>query len=204
MSRYTGPRLKVMRALGAQLPGLSRKSIEERLYPPGQHGQSRSKRRTDFATKLMEKQKLRYNYGLSERQMRRLLMEARRAEGGTGDRLLALLERRLDNVVFRAGYAPTIMAARQLVNHNHVLLNGRTASVASIQVKPGDVIALKERAIGIPMVVDSLASPALEIPEWIEFDETSKQARVTRNPLPDEVPLPIEVYRVVEFYSNRL
>jgi small subunit ribosomal protein S4 len=204
MSRYTGPRLKIMRALGVQLPGLSRKSIEARLYPPGQHGQARNKRKTDFATKLMEKQKLRYNYGLSERQMRRLMIEARRTAGGTGDKLLELLERRLDNVVFRAGYAPTILSARQLVNHNHVLLNGRRASIASIQVKPGDEITLKARALVNPLVIDSLANPSLALPDWIDYDETGKRVRVTRNPTPDEVPLPIEAYRVVEFYSNRL
>ena len=111
MSRYTGPRLRVMRALGIELPGLSRKSIENRPYPPGQHG-LKQKRKSDFGKQLIEKQKLRYNYGLNERQMRRMMAEARAGKGNTGEKMLELLERRLDNFVFRAGFAPTLIAAR--------------------------------------------------------------------------------------------
>lgn len=116
MSRYTGPRLKVMRALGTELPGLSRKPLDERNYPPGQHGQ-RPKRKSGFGVQLIEKQKLRFNYGLTERQIQRLFREAKRDRCPTGDKLLELLERRLDNFVFRAGFAPTTVAARQLVRH---------------------------------------------------------------------------------------
>src|SRR5690606_2441783 len=115
MSRYTGPRVKILRRFGQQLPGLSRKSLERRPYPPGQHGQRRRRKSSDYRVRLEEKQKLRYNYGIGERQFRIYIKRATRAKGDTGLRLLQLLEGRLDNVIFRAGYAPTIPAARQLV-----------------------------------------------------------------------------------------
>ncbi|RYZ60910.1 MAG: 30S ribosomal protein S4, partial [Proteobacteria bacterium] len=121
MSRYTGPRVKKMRALGVELPGLSRKKIERRPYPPGQHGQAR-KKVSEFALRLHEKQKLRYNYGIGERQLRGLMTEALSSKTAPGKKLIELLERRLDNAVFRAGFALTIPAARQLVAHGHVLV----------------------------------------------------------------------------------
>ncbi len=203
MSRFTGPRLKVMRALGAELPGLSRKSIENRPHPPGQHG-LRQRRRSDFAAKLAEKQKLRFNYGLSERQIQRVFLEAKGSKMPTGAKLLELLERRLDNAVFRSGFAPTIPAARQLVRHRHVLLNGQRVSVPSIRVRPGDVVALRDAAYAMPLVVESLAEPALTRPEWLSFDEGARRASITRVPMADEVPFPIDVQQVVEYYANRL
>ena len=203
MSRYTGPRLKVMRALGTELPGLSRKPLGERNYPPGQHGQ-RPKRKSGFGVQLIEKQKLRFNYGLGERQIQRLFREAKRDRGPTGDKLLELLERRLDNFVFRAGFAPTAVAARQLVRHKHVLLNGRAVNIPSIRIRSGDRIQLTERARSIPVVVASLAEPALARPEWLVFDEAALAATVTRTPAPDEVPFPVDVQQVVEYYAVRL
>lgn len=203
MSRFTGPRLKVMRALGLDLPGLSRKSIENRPHPPGQHG-LRQRRRSDFAGKLAEKQKLRFNYGLSERQIQRLFLEAKGSKMPTGAKLLELLERRLDNAVFRSGFAPTIPAARQLVRHRHVLLNGKRVSIPSIRVRPGDVVTLRDDAYAMPLVVESLAEPALSRPEWLSFDEGARRASITRVPMADEVPFPIDVQQVVEYYANRL
>ncbi|MEW5968105.1 MAG: 30S ribosomal protein S4 [Pseudomonadota bacterium] len=203
MSRYTGPRLKIMRALGTQLPGLSSKSIEDRPYPPGQHGQ-KQKRKSDFGVKLMEKQKLRFNYGLNETQIRRLFVEARHAKMPTGDKLLELLERRLDNAVFRAGFAPTAVAARQLVRHKHILLNGKRVNIPSIRIKPGDSIALFGGAEKIPMVIGSLAEPALTRPEWIHFDDANRTAQISRVPMADEVPFPIDVQQVVEYYAQRI
>jgi len=200
MSRYTGPRLKVMRALGTELPGLSRKSLGERNYPPGQHGQKQS-RKSDYGKKLQEKQKLRFNYGLGERQIQKLFAEAKTSKMPTGEKLLELLERRLDNFVFRAGFAPNAVAARQLVRHRHITLNGKVVNIPSIRVNPGDEIALRERALGIPMVVESLAQPALERPEWLSFEDTGKKARLTRVPAADEVPFPINVQQVVEYYA---
>jgi len=205
MSRHTGPRLKIMRALGVELPGLSRKSIESRPNPPGQHGASASRRRkSDYGLALIEKQKLRFNYGVSERHLRRLMVEARRHQGPTGDNLLQLLECRLDNAVFRAGLAPTIPAARQLVSHSHVLLNGRRANIPSIRLKAGDEIALRERSRNLPQVRETVAEPALTRPEWLEWDEAALKARMTRLPEADEVPFPVEIQLVVQHYATRV
>ena len=203
MSRYTGPRLKVMRALGTELPGLSRKPLGERNYPPGQHGQ-RPKRKSGFGVQLIEKQKLRFNYGLGERQIQRLFREAKRDRGPTGDKLLELLERRLDNFVFRAGFAPTAVAARQLVRHKHVLLNGRAVNVPSIRVRPGDTVVIVDKARRIPMLLESIEQPALARPEWLSCDGKAFSARVTRLPEASEVPFPVEVQHVVEYYAVRI
>lgn len=205
MSRHTGPRLKIMRALGVELPGLSRKSTENRPNPPGQHGASASRRRkSDYGLALIEKQKLRFNYGVSERHLRRLMVEARRRQGPTGDNLLQLLECRLDNAVFRAGLAPTIPAARQLVSHSHVLLNGRRANIPSIRLRTGDEIALRERSRNLPLVRETAAEPALTRPEWLEWDEAALKARMTRLPEADEVPFPVEIQLVVQHYATRV
>lgn len=205
MARTTGPRLKIMRALGVELPGLSRKSIENRPNPPGQHGQQASRRRrSDFAVKLVEKQKIRFNYGVSEKQMRRLILEARKGSEPTGEKLMSLLERRLDNVVFRAGFAPTGIAARQLVNHGHVLLNGKSANIASIRLQVGDVVTVKEKSRKIPMVVDAMATPSLTVPEWLSVEAASARAKIGHLPSIEDVPFPIDVQQVVEYYSNRV
>ena len=165
MSRYTGPRVRAMRALGVQLPGLSSKSVERRPYPPGQHGQARRKV-TEYGRRLMEKQKLCRNYGVSERQLRKLMSQARSSQGPTGSRLLELLERRLDNVVYRAGFARTIPGARQLVTHGHILVNGHKVDRASYSVRQGEVITLRaqpgaearaRRVRGEPSLRDGLA-----------------------------------------------
>jgi small subunit ribosomal protein S4 len=192
-----------MRALGTELPGLSRKSIENRDHPPGQHGR-KNRRRSDFAARLAEKQKLRFNYGLTEGQIRRLFREAKSSRAPTGEKLLELLESRLDNFVFRAGFAPTGIAARQLVRHRHVLLNGRSVNSPSIRVKPGDVITLTDKGRRIPATVECLETPVLTRPEWIAFDAAACSARVTRTPQGDEVPFPVEVQHVVEYYAVRL
>lgn len=203
MSRYTGPRLRVQRALGADLPGLSRKSMESRNHPPGQHG-TRPRRKSDYGLKLIEKQKLRFNYGLTESQIRRLFKEAKRDRQPTGEKLLELLERRLDNAVFRAGFAPTGIAARQLVRHRHVLLNGRSVNIPSIRIQVGDIITLTERGRRIPIAIESMAEPSLTRPEWIQWQEKEAVATVTRLPEPDEVPFPVSVQDVVEYYAVRL
>jgi small subunit ribosomal protein S4 len=203
MSRFTGPRLKVMRALGLDLPGLSRKSIANRPNPPGQHG-AQMRRKSDFGLRLMEKQKLRVNYGLSERQMRRLVREARGDKGATGEKLAELLERRLDNVVFRAGFAPSIPAARQLVNHGHFCVNGRRVDIPSYRVRIGDAIALRERSAGLNCVKETLAEPALFRPEWLHWDETARVTKITHFPAANDIPFPVDLQLVVEYYAQRL
>lgn len=158
MSRYRGPRLRVVRRLG-DLPGLTRKAAR-RSYPPGQHGQAR-KKRSEYAVRLEEKQKLRFNYGLTERQLVRYVRKARRVSGSTGQSLLQMLEMRLDNTVFRLGMAPTIPAARQLVNHGHITVNGRVVSIPSYQCRPGEEIGVKNQDRSRRLVEENLQFPGL-------------------------------------------
>ena len=204
MSRYTGPRLKVLRALGVDLPGLSRKSMELRPQAPGQHGARKvNGRKSEFGLQLMEKQKLRYNYGLSEAQLRRVVSAAKKLSGATGARIVELLERRFDNLVFRAGFAPTIPAARQLINHGHFALNGRRATIASIRVRPGDSFGPNESGSRIELVRAAIEAPALERAPWIAFDTVARTARLTTLPDGDAAPFPLDVQRVVEYYATR-
>ena len=206
MSRYTGPRVKRMRALGLDLPGLSRKSMWDRPYPPGVHGPKSARRRkmSDFKKQLLEKQKLRYNYGLNEGQFRRLYHEAVHSKEPSGDKLLELLERRLDNTVFRSGFAPTIPAARQLVCHGHFLVNGKRLDIPSYRVREGDVISLRERSQSLAAVEASLGDVRLARPDWIEFDEGKKTSTVKSLPKVDSVPFPLEIDLVIEYYSKQL
>lgn len=206
MSRYTGPRVKRMRALGIDLPGLSRKSMWDRPYPPGVHGPKSARRRkmSDFKKQLLEKQKLRFNYGLNEGQFMRLYREAVHSKEPSGDKLLELLERRLDNTVFRAGFAPTIPAARQLVCHGHFLVNGKRLDIPSYRVREGDVISLRERSQNLTAVEASLEDVRLARPDWIEFDDAKKTATIKSLPKVDSVPFPLEIDLVIEYYSKRL
>ncbi len=195
-----------MRALGIDLPGLSRKSMWNRPYPPGVHGPKSARRRkmSDFKKQLLEKQKLRFNYGLSEGQFRRLYREAVHSREPSGDKLLELLERRLDNFVFRAGFAATIPAARQLVCHGHLLVNGKRLDIPSYRVREGDVVGLRERSQNLAAVDASLEDVRIVRPEWIEFDEGKKTATAKALPRPDSVPFPLEIDLVIEYYSKRL
>ena len=176
MSRYRGPRLRITRRLG-ELPGLSRKTAR-RAYPPGQHGQNR-KKRSEYAVRLEEKQKLKFNYGLTEKLMVRYIRKARRVTGSTGQILLQMLEMRLDNTVFRLGMAPTIPAARQLVNHGHVHVNGREVNIASYQCRPGDVIGVKNKDASKQLVETNLQYPGLaNLPSHLEFDKNNLTGKV--------------------------
>ena len=205
MSRYTGPRLKVLRALGVDLPGLSRKSMQDRPTPPGQHGLKKSNsRKSEFGQQLMEKQKLRYNYGLTEGQLRRVVVDAKKHRGATGNKLVELLERRLDNLVFRAGFAPTIPAARQLVSHGHMALNGRRVTIPSIRLRVGDHFGPTEPGKKIDLVRSTLEAPALERPEWISFDNATQTACLSHLPESDAAPFPLDLQRIVEYYATRL
>ena len=203
MSRYTGPRLKVMRALGVDLPGLSRKTIADRPHPPGQHGM-KQQRKSGYGLQLQEKQKLRFNYGLSERQMRLLIKDARRSRDSAGVKLAELLERRLDNVVFRAGFANSIPAARQLVNHGHVLVNGRRVDIPSFRTRIGEVISLSAKGRALLVVKGSLADLALARPEWLAFDEANFAVTVSHLPDIADIPFPLDMQLVVEYYAQRL
>ncbi|GAB2901805.1 30S ribosomal protein S4 [Uliginosibacterium flavum] len=203
MSRYTGPRLKVMRALGVDLPGLSRKTIADRPHPPGQHG-AKQQRKSGYGLQLQEKQKLRFNYGLSERQMRILVSDARRSRDSAGVKLAELLERRLDNVVFRAGFANSIPAARQLVNHGHVLVNGRRVDIPSFRTRIGEVVSLSTKGRTLLVVKGSLADLVLVRPEWLVFDEANFAVTVSHLPDIADIPFPLDMQLVVEYYAQRL
>lgn len=203
MSRYTEPRLKKMRSLGTQLPGLSRKSIERRPYPPGAQGQSR-KKISEYGLRLKEVQKLRFNYGVSERQLRRIVLEARRRPGNTASIIAQLLERRLDNAVFRAGFAPTIPAGRQLVNHGHILVNGRKVDIASFRVKVGHQLAIHARSKDNEHILSSLAQPSLKRPSWLQYDANRQTAEVVSLPDEESISFPVLMSLVIEFYAARV
>lgn len=192
-----------MRALGVELPGLSAKKIERRPYPPGQHGQAR-KKISEYGRRLMEKQKVRFNYGLAEHQFRNLMIEARSGGGVTGAKLIELLERRLDNVVFRAGFARTIPAARQLVNHGHVLVDGRRVDISSYRLDVGQRVAMRPSSAGLPAVIDGLARNDLMQPTWLEVDRETRTARLSALPDETSIPFAIDLQLVVEFYSQSL
>ena len=201
MSRYRGPRLRIVRRLG-NLPGLTRKS-PRRAYPPGQHGQNR-KKRSEYAIRLEEKQKLRFKYGLTEKQLLRYVRRARRAVGSTGLALLQLLEMRLDNTVFRLGMAPTIPAARQLVNHGHVTVNGRVVNIPSYQCRAGEVIGVRDRDHSRQIVEQNLQYPGLaNLPSHLEFDKAKLTGKVNGVVEREWVALPINELLVVEYYSRQ-
>ncbi|ALB40678.1 MULTISPECIES: 30S ribosomal protein S4 [Nostocales] len=201
MSRYRGPRLRIVRRLG-ELPGLTRKSAR-RAYPPGQHGQNR-KKRSEYAIRLEEKQKLRMNYGLTEKQMLRYVRKARRVAGSTGQVLLQLLEMRLDNTVFRMGMAPTIPAARQLVNHGHVTVNGKPVNIASYQCRPGEEVAVRNREASKKLVEANLQYPGLaNLPSHLEFDKTKLSGKVNSVIEREWVALQVNELLVVEYYSRQ-
>ena len=201
MSRYRGPRLRITRRLG-ELPGLSRKTAR-RAYPPGQHGQNR-KKRSEYAVRLEEKQKLKFNYGLTEKQMVRYIRKARRVTGSTGQILLQMLEMRLDNTVFRLGMAPTIPAARQLVNHGHVHVNGREVNIASYQCRPGDMIGVKNKDASKQLVETNLQYPGLaNLPSHLEFDKNNLTGKVNGVCEREWVALSVNELLVVEYYSRK-
>ena len=203
MSRNTAPRLRKVRALGSALPGLTRKSAEKRPYGPGQHGPTRRRQKASaYSLALREKQKVRFNYGLTEGAFRRLVERATRMRGNTGVTLIQLLERRLDNVVFRAGFARTIPAARQLVSHGHVAVNGRTCDIPSRQLDLADVVSVRESGRAMAERAHESGS-GLESP-WLEVDRPAATVRVAG--FPDETFLPFEVEPrlIVEYYSRVL
>jgi small subunit ribosomal protein S4 len=201
MARYRGPRLRVVRRLG-ELPGLTRKNAR-RQYPPGEHGQNRRKR-SEYAIRLEEKQKLRYNYGVSEKQLVRYMKKARRATGSTGLVLLQLLEMRLDNTVFRLGMAPTIPGARQLVNHGHIVVNGQTVNIPSYQCRMGDEITVKNNDRSGNLVKANLENPGLaNLPAHLEFNKDNLTGKVNGIVEREWVALNINELLVIEYYSRK-
>src|SRR5260370_18525057 len=194
----------IKRRLGVILGGRPTSPLNRREYGPGQHGQRR-KKPTDFGTQLMAKQKLKGYYGnIGERQFRRLYEEAVRRRGDTGENLIELLERRLDATVYRMKLAPTPFAARQLVNHGHVLVNGRRLNIPSYQLRDGDTIELRPRAKEMALVIEATQSSERDVPDYVEIDHQRMQGRFIRAPKPTDVPYPVtmEPHLVVEYYSR--
>ncbi len=203
MARYTGPRLRIVRRLGTDLPGLTRKIADRRPYPPGEHGQGRQ-RFSEFKKQLYAKQKLRFNYGINEQQLRNVFVEAQASREPAGLMLLRLLEQRLDNVVFRAGLAPTIPAARQMVVHGHVQVDGKKVDRPSFRVKPGMQISLREKSRNMTAVEESIGNPSLRLPGYLTVDENAKTATMDQLPGREDVPVQVDETLVVEYYSPRL
>ncbi len=204
MSKRAGSKYKINRRLGVNLWGRSKSPLNRRDYGPGQHGQRR-KKPSDFGTQLMAKQKLRGYYGnIGERQFRRLYEEARRRRGDTGERLVELLERRLDAIVYRMKFVPTPFAARQFVNHGHVQVNGKRVNIASYLVKDGDSIELSDRAKQFATVLEAVKSTERDVPDYLQVDHDKMKGTFVRAPKLADVPYPVamEPNLVVEFYSR--
>ncbi len=203
MARYTGPKTKISRRYNTFLGG-SQKAFENKQYPPGQHGPKGSRRKlSDYAIALAEKQKLRHQYGVLERQFRRYFQLASAKRGVTGEILLQLLETRLDNVVQKMGFAKTLRAARQLVSHGHVTVNGRKTNIASMNVRPGDKIAVKTTDRSKRLAVKALDQTAsVTTPEWLAVDKDNLSGSVVRVPSRDEINPIVNEQLVVELYSR--
>ncbi|WP_199554379.1 30S ribosomal protein S4 [Sandaracinobacteroides hominis] len=203
MSKRTSAKYKLDRRMGENVWGRPKSPINRREYGPGQHGQRRKSKMSDFGIQLRAKQKLKGYYGdVTEKQFKKVYAEAVRVKGDTSQNLIGLLERRLGIVIYRAKFAPTVFAARQLVNHGHVLVNGRKCNIASAMVKPGDVITLSEKGKQMALVLEAAQSSERDVPEYVTVDGLS--ATYVRVPTLDEVPYPVkmEPNLVVEFYSR--
>ena len=202
MSRYTGPRVRISRRLGVPIFGSS-KYIERRPYPPGAHGPKSRRKHTDYAIGLMEKQKLRFFYGLQERQFRNVYERALRMRGVTGEKMLQILETRLDNLVYQAGFASTRPAARQLVAHGHVRVNGRKVSIPSFSVKVNDVVQVKDHAKSKTIIQKGLeSSTSRNVPDWVRLNREELSATLLRVPSRDEINPIANEQAIVEFYSR--
>ncbi len=205
MSKRIDAKYKIDRRMGENIWGRPKSPINRREYGPGQHGQRRKGKMSDFGTQLKAKQKLKGYYGsISERQFRKYYAEATRLKGDSGENLIGLLERRLDAVIYRAKFVPTVFAARQFVNHGHIKVNGRKVNICSYQVKPGDMIEVKEASREVPMVLEAQALGERDVPEYIEADGSKPVVKFVRIPTLSDVPYPVkmEPNLVVEFYSR--
>ncbi|MFT0892155.1 30S ribosomal protein S4 [Pseudochelatococcus sp. G4_1912] len=205
MSKRISAKYKIDRRLGENIWGRPKSPVNRRDYGPGQHGQRRKGKMSDFGTQLRAKQKLKGYYGnISEKQFHRYYVEASRLKGDTGENLVGLLERRLDAVVYRAKFVPTVFAARQFVNHGHVKVNGRRVNIASYLVRPGDVIEVKEASRQLVVVLEAMALAERDVPDYVEADHNKVSARFVRVPSLSDVPYPVhmEPHLVVEFYSR--
>lgn len=203
MARYTGPKTKKSRAFGESIYGQDR-AFEKRKYPPGQHGNGRRrKQKSDYALQLMEKQKAKYTYGVLERQFRNLFKSASSKSGVTGEILIQFLEARLDNVVFRLGIAPTRNAARQLVSHKHIMVNGVLTNIPSCQLRPGDIVSVRNKSKNLEVITNSIASKSdVRNFGWLEWNADRGEGKFLEYPERAAVPENINEQLIVELYSK--
>jgi small subunit ribosomal protein S4 len=205
MSKRHSAKYKIDRRMGENLWGRPKSPINSRSYGPGQHGQRRKSKVSDFGLQLRAKQKLKGYYGnLTEKQFSRIYGEAARRKGNTSENLIALLESRLDAVVYRAKFTPTPFAARQFINHGHVMVNGKRVNISSFQVRDNDIIEVKEKSKQLAMVLDAAQSGERDVPEYLEVDHRAMKGRMTRAPKLSDVPYPVQMEPnlVIEFYSR--
>ena len=201
MARYIGPKSRIARRFGEPIFGAD-KVLAKRNFPPGQHGNNRRKKMSEYGVMLAEKQKAKYTYGVLERQFRNLFEKAAKASGITGEVLLQLLESRLDNVVFRMGLAPTRAAARQLVGHKHIIVDGSVVNIPSYSVKPGQVIGVREKAKSLEVIETALAGFNHSKYPWIEWDNATKSGKFLHTPERADIPENIKEQLIVELYSK--
>ena len=205
MTRRLKAKYKIDRRVGENIWGRPKSPVNKRNYKPGQHGQGRRSKTSDFGMQLMAKQKLKFHYGdITEKQFRRTFDEASRLKGNTAENLIGLLESRLDAFVYRSKFVPTIFAARQFVNHGHILLNGKRCNIGSVRLKPGDVVQVREKSRNMALVLEALGSPERDIPEYIEVDPKAMTATYVRIPELADVPFAVQMEpaQVVEYYSS--
>ncbi|RYY36357.1 MAG: 30S ribosomal protein S4 [Sphingobacteriaceae bacterium] len=202
MARYTGPKSKIARRFREPIFGPD-KALERKNYPPGMHGASKRRgKQSEYSVQLMEKQKVKYTYGVLERQFENLFHRASAKEGITGENLLKFLEARLDNAVYRLGIAPTRSAARQLVGHQHINVNGQVVNIASYAVKPGDVISVREKSKSLETITNSVAGRRINKYSWLEWDANELTGKFLNYPNRDEIPENIKENLIVELYSK--
>jgi small subunit ribosomal protein S4 len=205
VTKRTSAKYKIDRRMGENIWGRPKSPVNKREYGPGQHGQRRKGKMSDFGTQLRAKQKLKGYYGdLTEKQFRRIYDEAERQRGDTSEILIGLLERRLDAVVYRAKFVPTIFAARQFVNHGHVAVNGKRVNIASYRVKEGDVVSVRDKSRQLVIVLEAIGSPERDVPEYLAVDHGKLTAEFVRAPALSDVPYPVmmEPNLVVEYYAK--
>ena len=201
MARYTGPKSKIARKFGEPIFGED-KVLSRRNFPPGQHGQNKRRKTSEYGVQLREKQKAKYTYGVLEKQFHNLFDKASRTKGITGEVLLQLLEGRLDNVVYRLGIAPTRAAARQLVLHRHITVNGAVVNIPSYAIVPGDVVGVREKSKSLEVIADCLAGFNHSKYPWLEWDENLKAGKLLHVPAREDIPENIKEQLIVELYSK--
>lgn len=201
MARYTGPKTKIARKFGEAIFG-DDKVLAKKNYPPGQHGANKRRKTSEYGIQLKEKQKAKYTYGVLEKQFRNLFEKASRTKGIKGEVLLQLLEARLDNIVFRLGIAPTRAAARQLVLHRHINVNGKVVNIPSYSVKPGEIITVREKSKSLEVILDALAGFNHSKYPWIEWEESIKGGKMLHVPQREDIPENIKEQLIVELYSK--